>query len=181
MIKSGFNMLARDGEFTSVVLLSDKPLGDFIKENLRSLQKKLETTFHDELENFFSVEDLDLEVIGSLVAKYLYTSILKSMRVDETQLVQKRKMLTPTEQKIIGLLKYVPRTAGTNTFFADSFISEMSRRGVPRVDAKGFLLKINQLGLLSAMSFEELLEKQKESDLPSNGSSDQPNNDSSPT
>ncbi|MFX1255185.1 MAG: hypothetical protein ACFFCZ_26530, partial [Promethearchaeota archaeon] len=177
MTKAGFNMLARDGEFISIVLLSDTPLGDFIKDNLCSLQKELETTLHDELENFFSVEDLDLEVFESLVAKYLYTSILKNMRVDETQLVQKRKMFTPTEQKIIESLKYVPRTAGTATFLADSFISEMKRRGVPQVDAKGFLLKINQLGLLSAMSFEELREKQNESDSPSNGSSDQPNND----
>jgi len=44
---------ARDGEFISIVLLSDVHLGDFIKEKLTALQKDLESTLHDELENFF--------------------------------------------------------------------------------------------------------------------------------
>ncbi|MFX0062525.1 MAG: hypothetical protein ACFFC7_10090 [Candidatus Hermodarchaeota archaeon] len=163
MTKAGFNMLARDGEFISIVLLSDVHLGDFIKERLTALQKDLESTLHDELENFFSVEDLDLDIIESLVAKHLYTHILKNMQIDEAQLARKRKQMTSTELKIIDLLKYVPRTAGTDTFFTDSFISEMSRRGIPRADAKGFLMKLSELGILSSISFDELLEK-KEAD-----------------
>ncbi|MFX0094899.1 MAG: hypothetical protein ACFFBD_24395, partial [Candidatus Hodarchaeota archaeon] len=162
MIKSGFNMLARDGDFTTIVLLSDVPLEDSTKKNVRALQTELESTFQDELENFFSVEDLDLDLIRRLVEKHLYTPILKNIIIKSPQLAQKVQLFTPKDRKIINNLKYVPRTMGSDTFFADSFISAMQQRNISRVDAQAFLMKLNRLGLLSAMTYEELLASQQE-------------------
>ncbi|MFX0093559.1 MAG: hypothetical protein ACFFBD_17540 [Candidatus Hodarchaeota archaeon] len=152
MTKEGFNLLAREGKFTSIIVLSDMPLSRVTKENLRSLQKDLEATLHDELENVQSVEDLDLDLIEFLVEKHLFMAIFKNIQINEAQIVQKIKLFTPTERKIIELLNYVPRIAGTDFFTAESFLLEMKRREIPKAEGRTFLMKLNQLGLLSSLS-----------------------------
>ena len=64
MTKAGFNMLAREGQFISIVLLGDMPFGEFTKANLRALQEDLENTFHDGYKRLFMVASRNFSRAG---------------------------------------------------------------------------------------------------------------------
>ncbi|MHA2227494.1 MAG: hypothetical protein ACXAC8_19915, partial [Candidatus Hodarchaeales archaeon] len=155
--REGFHMLSWNGNYSSLVIISEIELPDYYKERLEGLGNELEFTFQDDLKNFYDAEKLRESVIRKIVRKYISLHYFSAYVLNEGVLTLKNIKLSRNEKKMISQIKkLIVEKQGIQYFFSEQIISYLAMK-YKRSKVITFLEKMISLNYLVECSQEELL------------------------
>jgi len=150
--REGFSILSHTNEYSTVSVVSEGRLSDFMRENIKTL--------HDVLENRLSQDQLEDPMFGDdpsevqqLVYQYLMVGLLRPLCVDSDTIKIQRKSFTKTQRKWFNYVYQIPSLIdGQLIFYVMTFISILSLHGIPRAHIYEFLEKCYRFGILQPLS-----------------------------
>jgi hypothetical protein len=146
--REGFSILSHHGDYSTISIVSEGKLSNYMKDKI--------TNLHDDLESHFTKEKLEdpifetgNEVIQGLVYKYLNVGLLSKLTVDFNRFKKHEKRFSEEERKIIRYLaEILPLHDGRITFYVTTFTSSITRQGVSLAKAYSLLEKCFMLRII---------------------------------
>ncbi|MHA2232108.1 MAG: MSCRAMM family protein, partial [Candidatus Hodarchaeales archaeon] len=157
MEQRGLHMLQRKGDHTSVIMISEGPLGKFMEENITKLQLEVENRYSKQFARFFTNEQVPESQLKPLVYHHLYLGLLEPLHLNVRKIRAEERNLTSEERRIVRELLAHKELVPMEVLFVDSYLSHLRDRGIPEVAAAQFLLKSYQVGFIEAQSVEEAM------------------------
>ena len=153
--REGFSILSHHGENSTISLVSEGRLSDFMKGKISKLHDSLESKFtQQELEDP-SLGDYPEEIRG-MIYKYLNVGLLSKLTVNFTKFKDQEKSFSESERKQLGFLEEIPLRSddGQISFYVPSFTSALTNNGIPLVRAYELLDKCFRLRIIYPISLE---------------------------
>jgi hypothetical protein len=152
--REGFSILSHHGKYSTVSLISEGKLSNFMKNKLAMLHDLIESRFSQE-----ELEDPNLgdypDIVRGMIYKQLNVGLLSKLTLDFARFEEHEKIFTDKERKYLEFLKGLP-SLGENQiqFYITTFTSSITRHGVPLVKAYALLEKCFQLRIIYPISLE---------------------------
>ena len=157
MSREGLHMLIWHGKYSSLIIISEIKLPDYFQERLKGLGKELENKFSDDLQNFYSSDQIPSSVVKKMVRKFIPLHYFSAFILNEGVLTLESIKLSGKHKKMLKDIKNIQFIkAGIQFFFSEQIISQLSKRW-KRSEAINFLNKAIDLNLLIEASQEDLL------------------------
>ncbi|MFX0185925.1 MAG: hypothetical protein ACFE95_22805, partial [Candidatus Hodarchaeota archaeon] len=153
--REGFNILSYHGESFTISIISEEKLSSFMKMKMRELANQIESHFtKEELESSLISEFK--ERAKRLIYETLPLGLLQPLTVDFNLLEQEKKHFKKNEVKWLDYIAEIPSFIdGQQAFYAMTFISSLTVRGIPLVKAFHFLDRCYELGVIQNFSEAE--------------------------
>ncbi len=154
--REGFHMLIWNGHYSSILLISEKPLAEYFMERLYGLGKELEEKFKVQLNDLIDLDQFPQAEIKKMVRKYLSIHHFSAFVLNEGILTLKNIKLSKKDKKMVSLIKKSAfEKHGLQYFFSEQVISLLATK-CKRSEAINFLEKAIKFNLLVECSQEEL-------------------------
>ena len=156
--REGFHMLIWNGHYTSLLIISEKPLPEYYMEKLYGLGREFEERFEDPLKNFLDLDKFPNHIIKKMVRKYLSLHYFSAFVLNEGILTLNNIKLAKKDTQMLSLIKEAAfEKQGNQYFFSEQVISYLASK-YKRSEAIKFLEKAIEFNLLVECSQEELLQ-----------------------
>ncbi|MFQ5979603.1 MAG: hypothetical protein ACE5OZ_15860 [Candidatus Heimdallarchaeota archaeon] len=157
MEQRGLHMLQRKGDHTSVIMISEGPLGKFMENNITKLQLEVENRYSKQFARFFTNEQVPESQLKPLVYHHLYLGLLEPLHLNVRKIRAEERSLKSEERRIVRELLAHKELVPMEVLFVDSYLSHLRDRGIPEVAAAQFLLKGYEVGFIEAQSVQEAM------------------------
>jgi hypothetical protein len=152
--REGFSILSHHGENSTISLVSEGRLSNFLKTKITELHHSIESRFSKQELEDPSLGDYPEEIRG-MIYKYLNVGLLSKLKVDFKQFEDQEKLLTENERKQLNFLKELPSMSdGQISFYVPTFTSSLTSHGVSLVKAYALLEKCFRLRIIYPISLE---------------------------
>jgi hypothetical protein len=157
MSREGLHMLIWHGNYSSLIIISEVRLPDYFQERLKGLGKELENKFTEDLQNFYSSDQIPSSVVKKMVRKFIPLHYFSAFILNEGVLTLESIKISGKHKKMLKDIKNIRFIkGGIHFFFSEQIISQLSKRW-KRAEAIKFLNKAIDWNLLIEASQEDLL------------------------
>ncbi|MFX1505818.1 MAG: hypothetical protein ACFFDC_06840 [Promethearchaeota archaeon] len=158
-----FDVLEREG-FTILSYHSESIIISIVSvERVSSYMKKQLIKISNQIEQAIPIEDLETAVISKqeeikiIIYEFLPLGILHPLTIDFKVAKERRKKLQKKERKLLHSFKKIPSfIEGKQIFYATTFISVFTARGISFIQAFNFLEHCYTLGILKPYTENEM-------------------------
>ncbi|MFW9996675.1 MAG: hypothetical protein ACFFD4_31830 [Candidatus Odinarchaeota archaeon] len=159
MERGKFSMLSFHGQKATITIISTGKVSRFMEKMLENALKEIENIFGQQLDRFFSSDQIPAEEVKEIVRKHLPLGLLGILTVDSENLKYKMKRmpkeLRSTMKELSQFKSDLP--APFKVFFMSSLIEKLNRRYEPGM-AYYIIEKAYQEGILKDLTKEQLAE-----------------------
>ncbi|MHA2238740.1 MAG: hypothetical protein ACXAB2_10290, partial [Candidatus Hodarchaeales archaeon] len=157
MSREGLHMQIWHGNYSSLIIISEIQLPDYFQTRLKLLGNELEGKFKNELQDFYSSDQIPSTVVKKMVRKYVPLHYFCAFVLNEGVLTLDSIKFSRKEKKMLDEMKKVMFTIeGANYFFSEQIISHLSKR-YKRSEAIKFLDYAIEINLLIEADQKDLL------------------------
>ncbi|MHA1444435.1 MAG: hypothetical protein ACTSR4_06775, partial [Candidatus Hodarchaeales archaeon] len=157
MSREGLHMLVWNGNYSSLIIISESRLPDYFQSRLKILGHELEDKFINELKDFFSSDQIPSTVVKKMVRKYIPLHYFCAFVLNEGVLTLDSIKLDRKESKMLKSIKRIMfKIEGVNYFFSEQIISHLSQ-DYKRSEAIKFLDRAIKINLLIEAEQDDLL------------------------
>jgi hypothetical protein len=157
MSREGLHMQIWHGNYSSLIIISEIQLPDYFQTRLKLLGNELEGKFKNELQDFYSSDQIPSTVVKKMVRKYVPLHYFCAFVLNEGVLTLESIKFSRKEKKMLDEMKKVMFTIeGANYFFSEQIISHLSKR-YKRSEAIKFLDYAIEINLLIEADQKDLL------------------------
>ncbi|MFX0170400.1 MAG: hypothetical protein ACFE9L_00615 [Candidatus Hodarchaeota archaeon] len=158
MSREGLHMLVWHGYYSSLIIISEIRLPDYFRDRLGGLGRELEAKFVDDLQDFYSTDQIPSSIVKKMVRKYIPLHYFSAFVLNEGVLTLESIKLSKKDQLMLKRIKEVLfEKKGVQYFFSEQIISHLSKR-YKRSEAIEFLDRAIFWNLLVECSQEDLLQ-----------------------
>ncbi|MFX0152168.1 MAG: hypothetical protein ACFFAJ_15380, partial [Candidatus Hodarchaeota archaeon] len=158
MSREGLHMLVWHGYYSSLIIISEIRLPEYFKDRLGGLGRELEAKFVDDLQDFYSTDQIPSSIVKKMVRKYIPLHYFSAFVLNEGVLTLESIKLSKKDQKMFARIKEVLfEKKGVQYFFSEQIISHLSKK-YKRSEAIEFLDRAINWNLLVECSQEDLLQ-----------------------
>ncbi|MFW9854757.1 MAG: hypothetical protein ACFFFG_06835 [Candidatus Thorarchaeota archaeon] len=169
MSRHGLHLLMWNGEFITMMIISDIELPDYFRSRLAGLGNELEFTFKEELKEFYSTEQIPSSSVRKIVHRYIPLHYFSAFILNEGVITLRGIKFSKEEKKMISLIKGILfEKNGMQFLFSEQIISHLSNH-FKRSKCINFLDKAIEQNLLIEFDPEDILhakEGQSEESIP---------------
>jgi hypothetical protein len=157
MSREGLHMLVWNGNYSSLIIISESRLPDYFQSRLKILGHELEDKFINELKDFYSSDQIPNTVVKKMVRKYIPLHYFCAFVLNEGVLTLDSIKLDRKESKMLKSIKNIMfKIEGVNYFFSEQIISHLSQ-DYKRSEAIKFLDRAIKINLLIEAEQDDLL------------------------
>jgi hypothetical protein len=157
MSREGLHMLIWHGDYSSFIIISEVRLPDYFKDRLKKLGHDVEVKFFDELQDFYSADQIPSSQVKKMVRKHIPLHYFAAFVLNEGVLSLESIKLSKNHKKMLNLIKKIRfERGGVHFLFSEQIISHLTVR-FKRSDAIKFLDHAIEINLLVEASQEDLI------------------------
>ncbi|MFX0183729.1 MAG: hypothetical protein ACFE95_11655 [Candidatus Hodarchaeota archaeon] len=158
MSREGLHMLVWHGFYSSLIIISEIRLPDYFRDRLEGLGKELEAKYVEDLQDFYSTDQIPYSVVKKIVRKYIPLHYFSAFVLNEGVLTLDSIKLSKKDKNMLKLIKEVLfERQGVEYLFSEQIISHLSRH-YKRSEAIEFLDKAVIWNLLVECSQDDLIQ-----------------------
>ena len=154
--KEGFYMLIWNGEYSSIIIISETPLPDYFKDRLGAIGFEFELAFDENLKDVYSTEQFPESVIKKMIRRHIPLHYFSAFAINEGVLLLNGIKLSNNEKKMFSYIKRLySDNKGMQILFSEQIISHLAKK-YKRSQAIKFFDRVIELGLLVEYNQESL-------------------------
>jgi hypothetical protein len=159
--REGLHMLIWHGNHSSFIIISEVRLPEYFQTHLKTLGHELEEKYSNELQDFYSSDQIPNTVVKKMVRKYIPLHYFSAYVLNEGVLTLDSVKLSRKHMKMFSEIKKIMfKIEGAHYFFSEQIISHLSN-DYKRSEAIKFLDHAININLLIEAEQKDLLQLTK--------------------